>query len=78
MEDAASLPAWLVEGSFAHLHISLADRAEENLLSALPLTNDFIDVHRRQGGKVLVHCKAGYSRSAAVVMGTSRGDAQVT
>lgn len=76
VEDAATLPAWLVDGAFAHLHVALADRAEENLLSALPLTNEFIDAHRRRGGKVLVHCKAGYSRSAAVVMGRFRGDAR--
>ncbi|EJD49938.1 phosphatases II, partial [Auricularia subglabra TFB-10046 SS5] len=52
---------------FARLHVPLDDYAEEDLLSALPASVEFIEGALNSGGKVLVHCQAGISRSASIV-----------
>ncbi|KAF8889347.1 protein-tyrosine phosphatase-like protein [Infundibulicybe gibba] len=51
------------------LHIRLADRAEENILSHLETTTNFINsaLAENENNKVLVHCFQGISRSATVV-----------
>lgn len=52
---------------FTRLHVPLDDYAEEDLLSALPASIEFIEGALQSGGKVLVHCQAGISRSASIV-----------
>jgi protein-tyrosine phosphatase len=71
VERADDVPACVTRagsGGMVHLHLPLADRADADLLTWLGVANAFIDRARRDGG-VLVHCAAGVSRSAAVVMG---------
>lgn len=45
-----------------------ADIPEENILCVLHDCFDFIDDARAQGGRVLVHCSQGVSRSATVAI----------
>ena len=50
-----------------HLSIPLHDTEYEDLLIHLPKTCEFIQAALSQGGKVLVHCVMGISRSTTVV-----------
>jgi dual specificity phosphatase 12 len=47
--------------------IPMEDTEHENLLDVLPRALAFID-QARQAGNVLVHCIAGVSRSASIVI----------
>lgn len=47
---------------------SLADSHSTNIEPFFALTNAWIDEHREKGDKVLVHCAAGRSRSASIVI----------
>lgn len=51
---------------FTYLSIPLLDSAEANLLEILPRALEFIETAREAGGKTLVHCFAGKSRSSSV------------
>ena len=57
-------------GSRPHLHLPLRDEEDEALLPHLPAALSFIQeaLGIEGGGKVLVHCQAGKSRSVAVVI----------
>lgn len=48
---------------------AMADDGLDPISAHLPAAMEFIDRHRRAGGKVLVHCRVGVSRSATVVIG---------
>lgn len=49
-----------------HMLIDMPDMEEANLLPHLPKAVHFIKSGLDNGGKVLVHCQAGVSRSASV------------
>lgn len=51
---------------FTYKTISFLDTPNSDLLAILPECFDFIDQGQREGGKVLLHCFAGKSRSASV------------
>ncbi|KAJ2375094.1 tyrosine protein phosphatase yvh1 [Coemansia sp. RSA 2607] len=51
---------------FTYKTISIDDLAEENIIQYFPECNRFIADALAAGGRVLVHCMAGQSRSAAV------------
>uniref|UniRef100_A0A182PTD3 tRNA pseudouridine synthase n=1 Tax=Anopheles epiroticus TaxID=199890 RepID=A0A182PTD3_9DIPT len=49
--------------------VDCLDLPETNLAQVLAKTNAFIDECQARGGRVLVHCNAGVSRSTSVVLG---------
>lgn len=51
---------------FTYLSLSLLDSTDANLLELLPTALEFIERAREAGGKTLVHCFAGKSRSSSV------------
>ena len=51
---------------YRRLHISLDDVSHANLLPHLPKAVQFIAQALQGGGRVMVHCAAGISRSATV------------
>lgn len=55
--------------TFVYKTLELLDTAESNILNLLPEAIEFIDSALRGGGKVLVHCFAGRSRSATICCG---------
>ncbi|CAL9152265.1 unnamed protein product [Musa hybrid cultivar] len=55
------------ELKLVRMAVPLRDTEDENLLDHLDVCLDFIDQGRKEGG-VLVHCFAGVSRSAAVII----------
>eukprot|EP01147_Barroeca_monosierra_P001779 gene1779-4890_t len=55
--------------SLTYLRIPISDTWNQALQSHFPAAFRFIDDARSVGGRVLVHCQAGISRSAAFVIG---------
>jgi hypothetical protein len=55
------------ERAFAYHTVPIFDEAGQDLMGHVPASNEFIAEGRRAGG-VLVHCFAGQSRSAALVV----------
>lgn len=56
------------EPQLKYLVITLADSCIEALIPKIKETKDFIDSCFASGGKVLVHCNDGMSRSASLVI----------
>ncbi|XP_044152708.1 protein phosphatase Slingshot homolog isoform X1 [Bufo gargarizans] len=54
--------------TFTYLNIRVLDEESTNLLQYWKETHSFISIARRQGTRVLVHCKMGVSRSASTVI----------
>ncbi|CAD8137087.1 unnamed protein product [Paramecium octaurelia] len=54
--------------SYIHSKISIPDSEDQSLLDHFPLCFNFIDENRKHTN-VMVHCYAGISRSATVVLG---------
>ncbi|XP_007949250.1 dual specificity protein phosphatase 19 [Orycteropus afer afer] len=54
---------------FTYKSISMLDLPETNLLSYFPECFEFIEQAKMKDGVVLVHCNAGVSRAAAIVIG---------
>jgi len=50
------------------LQLALRDQEDENIAALFPTAFDFIEACKAAGGRVLVHCMAGRSRSATVVI----------
>ena len=57
------------ETHFTYLKIPIPDALHINITEYLPTTNEFINNAITNGGRVLVHCFAGKSRSASIVIG---------
>jgi len=53
---------------FQYLHLQLGDAVGADLLTPLPEAMAFLTAAFSEGGKVLVHCFAGVSRSATLVV----------
>ncbi|KXS13188.1 phosphatases II, partial [Gonapodya prolifera JEL478] len=56
-------------GEFVYLEINASDHPLENLIPHFHQSTAFIESALAQGGRVLVHCNGGISRSPAVVVG---------
>lgn len=54
---------------FIYKSISILDLPETNILSYFPECFEFIEQAKMKDGVVLVHCNAGVSRAAAIVIG---------
>ncbi|KAG8520318.1 Dual specificity protein phosphatase 19 [Galemys pyrenaicus] len=54
---------------FLYKNISILDLPETNILSYFPECFEFIKQAKLKNGVVLVHCNAGVSRAAAIVIG---------
>lgn len=54
--------------SFQYLEIKVPDLPNAPISGVFPITNNFISTALKQGGKVLVHCHAGISRSPTIVI----------
>ena len=54
-------------GDYTHLQISVEDTEYSDLLIHLPKTTRFIQVALEEGGRILIHCIMGVSRSTTVV-----------
>ncbi|KAJ0180858.1 hypothetical protein K1T71_002943 [Dendrolimus kikuchii] len=67
--DLVPLPRTILDRpNLKFRYIKLADVPKEDLISNLPVTNDFIKQAIAAGGTILVHCYFGVSRSAAIVI----------
>ena len=53
---------------FVYKHVPMTDLPNTDILSLLDECFSFIDDGRKSGGKVFVHCMAGVSRSASIVI----------
>jgi protein-tyrosine phosphatase len=54
---------------FTAMHIPLVDDHRENIVEHLEAACAFIESAKTEGGRVLVHCRRGISRSPAIVVG---------
>lgn len=54
-------------GDYIHLQIYVEDTEYSDLLIHLPKTTQFIQAAFEEGGRVLIHCIMGVSRSTTVV-----------
>ena len=61
-------PTFLPVSKFKRLFIEVRDVDTEDLMSHFPNAVAFIDEGLSSGGRVLVHCIAGVSRSASCVI----------
>ena len=50
------------------LHLKIRDNINFDIIPFFKQSNDFINQVRGVGGKILIHCKLGISRSAAIVI----------
>lgn len=50
------------------LHLNVNDNSRENIMKYFTLTNAFIDYYSSKNCKILVHCIAGISRSATIII----------
>ncbi len=66
INDMPELATRVLELSMLHMLIDMPDVAEANLLPHFQQAVQFITSALGGGGKVLVHCQAGVSRSASV------------
>jgi protein-tyrosine phosphatase len=55
--------------SFTYYNLPLRDEESQDIVSVLDGACEFMEACRKQNGRVLVHCFAGVSRSAAIVAG---------
>lgn len=62
------LTAWFPDRGIIYKHIELEDKETTDILPTFAETAGFIGNAIKSGGRVLVHCQAGVSRSASVVI----------
>lgn len=51
---------------FEYLIVDIHERADQNLISLFPKFREFVDQHRSQGHKILIHDDGGMSRAPAM------------
>ena len=60
---------YAVNGLFVYKHVSIMDHPDTDIISHFDECFAFIDTALDAGGRVLVHCMAGVSRAASIVIG---------
>ncbi|KAK3094341.1 hypothetical protein FSP39_000537 [Pinctada imbricata] len=65
------------EENFSYMNIPVDDNDSADLAVWFPQTISFIDSVKEKGGKVLLHCQAGISRSATVCLAYLMSSAKV-
>jgi protein-tyrosine phosphatase len=55
-------------GSFEYLHLDLDDTAKSDLSKHIIPSLDFIKTGLGDGGRILVHCSMGVSRSSSIII----------
>lgn len=58
----------LPDGEILYLRVNVGDRADTDILQWMDIVADLIHQVRLAGGKTLIHCVAGVSRSAALCL----------
>ncbi len=62
-------PNWFEdEGRIKYMRISILDTVNQNIATHFDTAHEFIERARLSGGKILIHCYAGISRSATIVI----------
>jgi dual specificity MAP kinase phosphatase len=56
------------EGEFKYLKITILDTINQNIATYFNSAHEFIEQARKSDGKILIHCYAGISRSATIVI----------
>jgi len=51
-----------------HLHLKIKDYDDFNIIDYFEKSNEFINKCKNEGGKILIHCKFGISRSSTLVI----------
>jgi protein-tyrosine phosphatase len=64
---AAALPN-AYQSDYQYLNVEMYDEEDEELMKHYPICEKFIDDSLTQGGKVLIHCRAGKSRSVSIAV----------
>ena len=57
------------EDKFNYLHIEAYDDESQDISQYFEISNEFIDECLNQGGKILIHCMVGCSRSVCLFLG---------
>ncbi|XP_051842038.1 dual specificity protein phosphatase 19 [Antechinus flavipes] len=63
---------------FTYKNISILDLPDTNIISYFPECFEFIEEAKLKDGVVLVHCNAGVSRSAAIIIGFLMSTEKIT
>ncbi|XP_036603185.1 dual specificity protein phosphatase 19 [Trichosurus vulpecula] len=74
--------AYGVENAFLHdftyKNVCILDLPETNIISYFPECFEFIEEAKLKDGVVLVHCNAGVSRAAAIIIGFLMSSEEIT
>jgi len=69
LNTTAHLPEhWADRGDITYCRLAANDSAQQDLAQHFTTAFQFIEEARSQGGKVLIHCQAGVSRSATITI----------
>ena len=70
LNTASEIPNYHeTEGKFKYLHLTLHDDKDDDLNAEFARCNEFIHGALDGGGAIFVHCQAGISRSASIIIG---------
>jgi protein-tyrosine phosphatase len=68
MDKSNSILDFYKKNGIDHMYIYITDTPDMNIFEHFDETYDFINKHILKGDNVLVHCRAGVSRSATIIL----------
>ena len=68
MDKSNNILDFYKKNGIDHMYIYIKDTPDMNIFEHFDETYDFINKHISNGDNVLVHCRAGVSRSAAIII----------